>query len=272
MNPLKRWFLGSPIYNFNLVERDRWVSRQAAAVPPGSWVLDVGAGSCPYRHHFSGCTYKTQDFVALSPEQLRDKQGYGQIDYVCDATDIPVEDGAFDVVLCTEVLEHVPDPVRVVRELGRVLRPGGTILLTAPLGSGLHQLPFHFYGGYTPFWYSKTLQEAGFENIQIEANGGFFKHYGQETIRLAKLTAPTRLSAPFLFKLFWTPFWLAALPWMIIICPLLAHYFDRLDDKQEFTIGYHVSATKLARTGTPEFHARGGVAVPAGSRKLYRIS
>jgi SAM-dependent methyltransferase len=251
MNSLKRWFLQSPIYNFNLVERDRWVSRQAAAVPPGSKVLDIGAGSCPYRRHFSGCIYRTQDFVALSPEQLRDKRGYGQIDYICDATAIPVEDGTFDVVLCTEVLEHVPDPVGLVREMARLLRLGGTLLLTAPLGSGLHQVPFHFYGGYTPFWYRKTLQEAGFEHIEIEANGGFFKHYGQETIRLAKLTAPTRLRSSLLFKILWAPLWVAALPWMVGICPLLAYYFDRFDVDRDLTIGYHVSAAKVGCHSNP---------------------
>jgi SAM-dependent methyltransferase len=196
MNALKRWYLESRIFNFNLVERDRWIARQAAGVAPGSRVLDVGAGSCPYRRHFSGCDYRTQDFTALEDEQLRDKHGYGQIDYICDATSIPVEGGSFDVVLCTEVLEHVPDPAGVVREIARVLRPGGKLLLTAPLGSGLHQTPYHFYGGYTPFWYRKTLAEAGFYNIEIEANGGFFKHYGQETIRLAKLTAPHCFPAP----------------------------------------------------------------------------
>jgi ubiquinone/menaquinone biosynthesis C-methylase UbiE len=244
MNLLKRWYLNSPVYNFNLVERDRWVARQAGRIPPGSRVLDVGAGSCPYRSHFHHCVYRTQDSAALSPEQLRDKHGYGQINYVCSATDIPVDDGSFDVVLCTEVLEHVPEPARVVAELGRVLRPGGVLLLTAPLGSGLHQLPLHFYGGYTPFWYRKVLQEAGFERVEIEANGGFFKHYGQETIRLAKLTAPTRLAAPLLFRLFWTPFWLAALPWMLLLCPAMAYYFDRWDHQRDFTIGYHVSASR----------------------------
>jgi SAM-dependent methyltransferase len=178
---------------------------------------------------------------------LRDKQGYGSIDYLCNATDIPVEDGAFDVVLCTEVLEHVPEPARVVCEMSRVLRPGGLLLLTAPLGSGLHQLPFHFYGGYTPPWYQKVFRQNGFESIEIEANGGFFKHYGQETIRLAKMTAPTRLPAPLFFRILWTPFWVTALPWLIVVCPAMAHYFDRWDDKREFTVGYHVSARKTAR-------------------------
>jgi SAM-dependent methyltransferase len=244
MKSLKQWFLQSPIYSFNLVERDRWVRRQAALVRAGSKILDVGAGSCPYRSYFGDCVYQTQDFVALSPEQLRDKHGYGQIDYVCDATAIPVEDGSFDLVLCTEVLEHVPDPVAVVREMCRVLRPGGTLLLTAPLGSGLHQLPYHYYGGYTPVWYRKVLAEAGCDRIEIEPNGGFFKHYGQETIRLAKMTAPHRLPSPLLFKILWTPFWLASLPWMVAVCPLLAYYFDRFDETRDFTIGYHVAAVR----------------------------
>jgi ubiquinone/menaquinone biosynthesis C-methylase UbiE len=244
VNRLKRWFLLSPVFNFNLVERDRWVRGKAATVPPGSRVLDLGAGSCPYRRYFTDCIYKTQDFIALGPKQLRDNQGYGRIDYVCDATSIPVEDGSFDVVLCTEVLEHVPDPVAVIAEICRVLRPGGVLWLTAPLGSGLHQTPYHFYGGYTPFWYQKILHEAGYQRIEIEANGGFFKHYGQETIRLAKLTSPLSLPAPMLFRLIWAPFWLAALLWMIAICPLLAYYFDRFDEKKEFTVGYHVTAIK----------------------------
>jgi SAM-dependent methyltransferase len=270
MNFMKRWFLRSPTYNFNLVERDRWVARQAAAVPPGSRVLDVGAGSCPYRHHFSGCDYRTQDFVALDPEQLRDKRGYGQINYVCDATSIPVDDGSFDVVLCTEVLEHVPEPALVVKEMSRVLKPGGKLLLTAPLGSGLHQVPFHYFGGYTPFWYRRTLTEAGFENLQIEANGGFFRHYGQETIRLAKLTAPTRLAAPFAFRVVWAPFWLASLPWMLVVCPLLARYFDRWDHDQSFTIGYHVSGHKTAHRATSLCRDESRSAVFAGSRENGR--
>lgn len=78
-----------------------------------------------------------------------------------------MEDASFDVVLCTEVLEHEPEPIRAVHEFARIVRPGGKLLLTAPLGSGLHQDPFHFYGGYTPYWYRRFLTEAGFDNIEV---------------------------------------------------------------------------------------------------------
>ncbi len=95
----------------------------------------------------------------MQDAQLR-HGGYAAIDYVCDITQIPVEPATFDVVLCTEVLEHHPEPINVVAELARVLKPGGVLLLTAPLGSGIHQEPYHFYGGYTPFWYRRFLRRA----------------------------------------------------------------------------------------------------------------
>ena len=233
------------ILNFNQIDRDAWVKHQVALVKPGSQVLDVGAGGCPYRRWFSHCIYRSQDFARLDPGQLRERSGYGDIDYICDATAIPVPDRSFDVVLCTEVLEHVPDPVKVVMEIGRVLKAGGKLLLTAPLGSGLHQEPYHFYGGYTPHWYHRFLKEAGFKEIQIEGNGGFFKHYGQESIRFAKLLAPWNKAVPWLWRVVLLPPWILFLPWFAFILPLVCHLVDSLDKERGFTVGYHVSATKV---------------------------
>jgi len=194
MRAVKKLFKRNKIFNFNLVERDAWVIKQASLVPANSLVIDIGAGSCPYRQYFSHCDYKTQDFASLSPEQLRGANGYDKIDYLSDATNIPVNDGSFDVILCTEVLEHLPDPIKVIHEFSRILKSGGKLLLTAPLGSGIHQEPYHFYGGYTPYWYQKFLTESGFSDISVEPNGGFFKHYGQESLRFALMTIPWKLN------------------------------------------------------------------------------
>ena len=234
----------SRVLNFNQVERDLWVRRQAARLPKDTSVLDVGAGNCPYRAYFPHCSYQTQDFASLTPDQLRDRKSYGTIDYACDATAIPVPDNHFDVVLCTEVLEHVPEPIKVVQEIARVLKPGGKLLLTAPLGSGIHQAPYHFYGGYTPYWYQRFLTQAGFSEVQVEPNGGFFKHYGQESIRFAKMLTPWKAPAPWLARLFLLPVWLISLPWFILAAPISCHLLDRLDRYIEFTIGYHVIAIK----------------------------
>jgi SAM-dependent methyltransferase len=50
-----------------------------------------------------------------------------------DITDIPLDDGSFDMIVCSHVLEHVPDDRKAMRELFRVLRPGGWAVLQSPL-------------------------------------------------------------------------------------------------------------------------------------------
>jgi len=243
LDRLKEAYQKSAILNYNVVERDAWVARQAEALPAGSRILDAGAGSCPYRHLFALCRYQTQDFTSLQGHQLSGG-GYGAIDYVCDIAAIPVGDGYFDAVLCSEVIEHVPDPVSVMAEFARILKPGGRLILTAPLGSGIHQEPYHYYGGYTPFWYEKVLSEKGFGEIAVQANGGSLKAFAQEALRFAQMTMPFAGILPFFASLIWLPFWLLLLPVLGGLIPLAAHLLDRFDDKQHFTVGYFVTAVK----------------------------
>ena len=247
---LKKRLGASDLFAFNLRNRDRWVAAQAARVAAGARVLDVGAGSAPYRSLFSRCDYKTQDFVRLNETQVR-HGGYGQIDFECDATSIPVPDGSFDVVLCTEVLEHVPEPIAAVREFARILAAGGRLILTAPLGSGIHQEPYHFYGGYTPYWYRRFLDEAGFGDITIAANEGTLRHFSQEAVRFVQITRPFGLRMPLAAEIAWLPFWCLLAPALALAVPLAAKLIDRFDREQRFTVGYHVTAVKCVRHASP---------------------
>jgi len=239
---LYRLLKGSRFYDYITLNRDAWARRQAARIPAGSRVLDVGAGSCPYRAHFAHCIYETQDFTALADEQVRDG-GYGQIDYVSEITSIPVAAGRFDVVICTEVLEHVPDPIAAVKEMGRTLKPGGIVLISAPLGSGIHQAPYHFYGGYTPFWYQRFLGEAGFDTIVVEANGGFFKMFGWSCVRFLYTLWTASINMPWWARLPALLFAVIMACWSVPII-LLCDWFDRYDQDRGFTAGYHVTARK----------------------------
>lgn len=242
-NGLRNWLAQSELFAYNVVRRDRWIAQEASKLPAGTKVLDVGAGSCPYRNLFSHCEYRSQDLLPLRADQLR-YGGYGQIDYVSDLASIPVPGGSFGAVLCTEVLEHHPEPIVVVKELARILEPGGMLILTAPLGSGIHQEPYHYYGGYTPWWYKRFLSAEGFDEIHVEANEGSLRFFSQEALRFVQATAPGLLGAPFAVRLIWTPVWFLLAPILGVVVPLACKYLDRFDPEQRFTVGYHVVARK----------------------------
>jgi SAM-dependent methyltransferase len=228
------------VWGFNIFNRREWLAQQAAKLPRGARVLDVGAGIGQYRALFTHCDYKTQDF-GQEPATIGQ---YTPLDYESDITAIPVPDASFDAVVCTEVLEHVPHPIEAVKEMARILRPGGHLFLTAPLGSNLHQQPYHFYGGYTPHWYRKFLPESGLEIESLEANEGFFSFFGQEAQRFVQiLRAPDVKRAPFFGR---------PLAWIIALLmipfayglPLVGHWLDRLRIESITTIGYHVVARR----------------------------
>lgn len=225
-------------WRWNDRARDRWVAEQAEGVPRGSTVLDVGAGPGRYRALFAHCQYRAHDF-GQEPGTVGQ---YTDLDYTSDIVAIPVPDRSFDVVLCTEVLEHVPEPIAAVQEMARILRPGGRLILTAPLGSFLHQEPYHFYGGYTPHWYLRFLPAAGLDVLSVQASRGFFSWYSQESQRFHALLDPRRTAGTGWRWPVLTLVWLAAFPFCRLLAPVLAGFIDGLGLERTATVGYHVVA------------------------------
>jgi SAM-dependent methyltransferase len=228
----------SHLVGFNLISRDAWVANCARQLPPGLRVLDIGAGPCRYRQLFSHCHYATQDFAQYDGSDAPNHTWqYGKLDYISDATSIPVADHTFDAVLCTEVLEHIPEPILVIREIGRILKPGGQAFISAPLGSGLHQQPYHFYGGFTPHFYHHFLPQYGLEIVNILPNGGFFRLFLQEIHRGLGIISQNYPR--------WHPIRLA---FRIAASGLVAKQLTRLDETipiNTHTVGYHVEARKI---------------------------
>jgi len=226
------------IFRFNSYNRHQWMAKMAKTVPAGSNVLDAGAGTGPYRDFFSHCNYKTQDFCRTPSSVGR----YTKIDYVCDITNIPVPDESFDVIICSEVLEHVPEPIKVIKEFSRILRQGGRLFLTAPLGCGIHQEPYIYYGGFTPFWYEKFLPMFGFQELKIFPNGGFFRHYAQKSRRFIKYLFPSDMGKA--AKILTFPLKVVLAFWFRKVIPFSCYFLDKFDKDRYFTVGHFVEAAK----------------------------
>jgi ubiquinone/menaquinone biosynthesis C-methylase UbiE len=169
--------------------RVEWLQQTLGKIPVGSRILDAGAGQQQFRKFCGHLRYVSQDFAQYDGQGdgagLQDgKWDTSKIDIVSDINAIPRDNGSFDAVLCTEVLEHVPDPVAALRELARLARPGGWLILTAPFCSLTHMAPYHFATGLSRYFYRHHLPRLGFEIIDLQENGNFFEYLAQETRRL----------------------------------------------------------------------------------------
>ena len=139
----------------------------AASVPPGSLVLDAGAGEAPYAGFFASHRYETADFAQVDKPYSQD------LTYVCDLAALPVADERFDLIIMTQVLEHLPEPVSVLTEMRRVLKPGAELWFSAPLFYEEHEVPYDFYR-YTQFAHQRQCDAAGLEIVSIDWLEGYF--------------------------------------------------------------------------------------------------
>jgi len=94
---------------------------------------------------------------------------------------------SFDAILCSEVLEHVPEPTHALDEFARLLKPGGVVILTAPFASNVHMAPYHFCSGFSRYWYEHHLALRGFEIKELTSNGDWYALLWQEITRLGGL-------------------------------------------------------------------------------------
>lgn len=149
-----------------------FVSTVADSLEAGAVVLDVGAGDAPYRELFAHCNYVTVDRMESVHEGARDS------DVIASADALGLPDETADAALLTQVLEHVPDPAAVLREMARVLRPGGGLFMTVPFVWELHELPDDFWR-FTPSSLERLLHAAGFDDVVVEPRTDAFSTLAQ---------------------------------------------------------------------------------------------
>lgn len=213
---------------------------QREKLPNQTKVLDAGAGSKPYAYIFEGLQYESTDMP----------NGFYKTphDFECFLDDIPQDDNTYDVVVLTQVLEHVPSPFKALAEINRILKPGGKLILSVPMNTPLHGEPWHFFN-FTHHGINQLALETGFIADDIEKVGGAFWHLGKripDTFRkLLKQYDPFRAKkrqqnvwACIALTLLLIPVWVFAyLPSAYLFRPL-CYWLDILDQEKTFSLGY----------------------------------
>jgi SAM-dependent methyltransferase len=146
-------------------------------------LLDIGCGQKPYAPWLT----EAVEYIGVDIHAQMDGPD------VCGlAWQLPFADASMDAALCTQVLEHVQAPAAVLREVARVLRPGGFLVLSAPQAWRLHEEPYDFFR-FTHYGLAHLLAEAGLEVVSIRPQGGAWMTIGQ--------TVNNAIHAQFRFRL-----------------------------------------------------------------------
>jgi SAM-dependent methyltransferase len=225
----------------NKSTREAWIEKTLKFLPAGLRLLDAGAGEQAYKPLCEHLEYVSQDFARYDGEG--DGKGlqvgnwdYSKLDIVSDIMEIPEPEASFDAVLCTEVFEHVPEPILAIKEFNRLLKAGGVLIITAPFCSLTHFAPYHYYSGYNRYFYEKLLAGNGFQIVELVSNGNFFEYVAQETNRIQSIAKRFADDSPNIFERYALQFVLKML-----------ERFSRKDQGSDelLCFGYHVLAKKI---------------------------
>jgi SAM-dependent methyltransferase len=221
------------------VETDIYILRDfgqqiGASLAPGVRVLDAGAGQGRFKPEFAHTRYTGVDLAVGDATW-----DYRNLDAICDLVYLPFGRENFDAVVCTQVLEHVPEPLQVLQEIARVLKPGGRLFLSAPQSWPQHQKPCDFYR-FTSFGLRHLLERAGLRIKSMRPMGGYFWFLSFQLQNINYWLFPPGMPGRR-----WT--WpLRALFGVIfqLILPLILFYLDPLDRIKDETFGYLCVAFK----------------------------
>ena len=133
-------------------------------------VIDIGSGHAKYRYLIEPLagSYTTVDNMS-SDYQFGSTQV--KPDFISDVLKLPFEDGKFDTAICTEVLEHVEDPLKLVSEVSRMLKPGGYALISSGWATAYHKEPKDYWR-FSLDAYRLLCERVGLELVDVYKKGG----------------------------------------------------------------------------------------------------
>jgi SAM-dependent methyltransferase len=189
-------------------------------------LIDLGCGDMPFRDTISQ-QVDVYDSLDIFPR-------VATVTYRADIQNMSmIADQMYDTGICIEVLEHVPNPFQALKEMRRILKLGGYLVLTVPHLSRLHDEP-HDYYRYTKYGLEYMLSNEGFEIIELVKRGGIFSFFGHQ---IATLVVGVSWIFPGLRQVVW---WLNS--WLITrLCFAIDNVFD---NSGLFALGYSLVAKR----------------------------
>jgi SAM-dependent methyltransferase len=145
-------------------------------------LLDLGCGKVPFYEVYR---HRVDEVVCVDWDNSL--HGNKHLDFTRDLNqDLDLPAGHFDTVILSDVLEHIRKPEKLLAQIQKLLRPGGTVIVGVPFYYWIHEDPFDFYR-YTRFALTAMAEENGFEVCYIEEAGGAPEILGD---LLGKLMSP----------------------------------------------------------------------------------
>lgn len=162
-------FLAVFINPFFFIRRSLYLAIKNTAPQLSGKMMDFGCGRKPYQNLFV-----VEEYVGVDIKVSGHDHNNSLVDIYYDGETIPVETEYFDSVFCSEVLEHLFEPDKILREINRTMKPGGRILLTAPFCWNEHEIPYD-YARYSSFGIRYLLEKNGFTVINEQKTGSFMR-------------------------------------------------------------------------------------------------
>ncbi len=196
--------------------------------------LDFGCGSKPYLDVFQVDKYIGLDYGT----EISERNELLAADVFYDGKTIPFEANHFDSVFSSEVLEHVFNPDEILKEINRVLKSGGHLLLTCPFFWPEHEQPYD-YARYSSFGLKHLIEKNGFSIVKYEKTGSYFECMLQGMVLYVYFFLPhkPKFLETIFFSIFITPFLLIGL--------LLAAILPKKIKRSDFYLNNVIVAQKI---------------------------
>jgi SAM-dependent methyltransferase len=143
--------------------------------------VDIGGGASRYRDLFQCKTFYSMD-IASRPGT----------DVLGDIVAMPMRSDCVDLILCTEVLEHIRDTAEALQEMRRVLQPGGHLIITVPMLFGEHDVMDYYR--WTRMGLRTALENVALEVVDVRSRGGYFSAMGGLVSQLPAVFLPPPVS------------------------------------------------------------------------------